>query len=68
MDSDDAYAFQADTVLLKLEIIALTNQIKSLTIENTTLKHSIAYVTFDPIPEEKYVDDTSNKIKKMIET
>jgi hypothetical protein len=60
MDTEDAYAFQADAVLLKLEIIALTNQIKSLTFENTTLKHSLAcdvydtvYDTIDQNAEEK---------------
>ena len=56
MDTEDAYAFQADAVLLKLEIITLTNRIKSLTFENTTLKHSFAY----SITEEKYVDNATH--------
>ena len=48
-DSTDAYAFKTYAILLKLEIVTLTNQIKSLTDENKTLKHSLACNMYDTI-------------------
>ena len=64
IDTEDAYAFKTYTILLKLEIITLTNQIKSLTLENKTLKHFLARDVYDAIDtidkNEEKNDDTIN--------